>query len=609
MTRVANPVLIIAVIGCAALSLATGSADVALVVGLTDWLNGHASAEALIIGEIRLPRTLLALAVGAALGLSGAALQGLLRNPLADPSITGASQGAALGAASVFYFGWIPMLGQAAPAIAGLIGASIALGLMLMLAGSSGSAMVLMAGLAISTLSAASLAAVLNFAPNPFALQELVFWLLGSVAERGLDHLLIIAPALTLGGLILVRERRFLSALSLGEPISASLGYGFATHAWKVILAAALLVGSSVAVAGGIGFVGLVVPHLLRPWVGHRPDRLLLPSALLGAILVCLADIAVRWLPTGQDLRLGVLTSLIGAPLLVALIWGQRSRLQTPEPIRQGASPVPQPAPAHPPIVDRVPEPFPSSSSPHEPLPLLTVERLSLSGRLQPLSLVLRPGEVVGLIGPNGSGKSTLLDGLAGLWSGDGVVMINGTPLAALTPSRRAQLIGLMPQRSSFAWALCARDVVKLGRLPWGDESPVAVDEALVTTGVTALADRRVDRLSGGEQARVSLARVLAGQPRLLLADEPVASLDLLHQQSVLQLFRGEAARGCAVVLALHDLSLAARYCDRLLLLDRGRLQALGTPEQVLDPELLRAVYGVNVTVRLDQDPPLVSAR
>ena len=606
MTPLTNPLLIIAVIGCAALSLATGSTDVSLLEGLADWLSGAATAEALIIGEIRLPRTLLALAVGAALGLSGAALQGLLRNPLADPSLTGASQGAALGAAAVFYFGWFPALGYAAPALAGLIGAGVALGLMLALAGSSGGAMVLMAGLAISTLSAASLAAVLNFAPNPFALQELVFWLLGSVAERGLDHLLIIAPALLLGGLMLAGERRFLSALSLGEPISASLGYGFASHAWKVILASALLVGSAVAVAGGIGFVGLVVPHLLRPWVGHRPDRLLLPSTLLGAILVCMADVTVRWLPTGQDLKLGVLTSLIGAPLLVALIWGQRSRLHTPEPIRQGASPVPQPTPARHPNAHLVPESSPLRT---EPPPLLTVDSLSFSGRLHPLSLVLHPGEVVGLIGPNGSGKSTLLEGLAGLWSEDGKVMINGTSLATLAPSQRAQLIGLMPQSSSLAWALCARDVVRLGRLPWGDESPVAVDEALAKTGVTALADRRVDRLSGGEQARVSLARVLAGKPRLLLADEPVASLDLLHQQSVLQLFRREAARGCAVVLALHDLSLAARYCDRLLLLDRGRLQALGTPEQVLEPELLRAVYGVNVTVRLDQDPPLVSAR
>ena len=168
-----------------------------------DWLSGGNGADAIVIGEIRLPRTLLALAVGAALGLAGAALQGLLRNPLADPGLTGASQGAALGAATVFYFGLLPWAGAFAPALAGLCGAAIALVLMLALAGSSGAGMVLLAGLAISTLSGALLAAVLNFAPNPYAMQELVFWLLGSVSERGLEHLLLLGPALLIGfGLI-----------------------------------------------------------------------------------------------------------------------------------------------------------------------------------------------------------------------------------------------------------------------------------------------------------------------------------------------------------------------------------------------------------------------
>lgn len=326
MTRLVNPLLFFVVIAVTVLSLNTGSTEVQTVRGLAEWASGVLSADALIIGEIRLPRTLLALTVGASLGLSGAALQGLLRNPLAEPSLTGASQGAALGAATVFYFGVFPALGHAAPALAGLIGAALALMLMLALAGSSGTAMVLMAGLAISTLSGAALAAVLNFAPNPFAMQELVFWLLGSVAERGLDYLLIVVPALLIGGGILARERGFLSALSLGEQVAASMGFVFAQHARRVILATALLVGSAVAVAGGIGFVGLVVPHLIRPWVGHRPDRLLLPSALLGAALVCIADVMVRWLPPGRDLKLGVITALIGAPMLVILIWKERAR-------------------------------------------------------------------------------------------------------------------------------------------------------------------------------------------------------------------------------------------------------------------------------------------
>lgn len=308
------------------LSLAMGSTSVPVWAGLRDWALGHDTAGAIIMGEIRLPRTLLAVVIGAALGFSGAALQGLLRNPLADPGLTGASQGAALGAAAVFYFGLFAWAGDAAPALAGLIGAGVALVLMLALAGSSRPAMVIMAGLAISTVTGAALAIVLNFAPNPYALQELVFWLLGSVSERGLSHLLWLMPPCLLGAVLIWRQRGLLMALSLGEQVAASMGLSLRSGSRQVVLGVALLVGASVSVAGSIGFVGLLVPHLIRPWVGHRPDRLLWPSALAGGILVCLADVCVRGLPPGRELKLGVLTSLLGAPLFIWLVWKDRKR-------------------------------------------------------------------------------------------------------------------------------------------------------------------------------------------------------------------------------------------------------------------------------------------
>ncbi|MBV0933353.1 FecCD family ABC transporter permease [Marinobacterium weihaiense] len=321
-----TPALTLLMLLTALVSLHVGSTDIAVFDGLWQWLNGTDSAAAIVIGEIRLPRTLLALTVGAALGLSGAALQGLLRNPLADPGLTGASQGAALGAASVFYFGLFPAAGAAAPALAGLIGAGIAMSLMLLLAGPSRQAMVIMAGLAISTLTGSLLAAVLNFAPNPFALSELVFWLLGSVSERGLDHLGILLPALLIGGGLIWSQRRLLLGLSLGEQVAQSMGLSYTRGSRLIIFGAALLVGASVAVAGAIGFVGLLVPHLVRPLVRNRPDRLLIPAALAGAILVCLADIVVRGLPPGRELKLGVLTSLIGAPLFIWLVWQERKK-------------------------------------------------------------------------------------------------------------------------------------------------------------------------------------------------------------------------------------------------------------------------------------------
>ena len=326
MARLIIPLLGGLLLIAALLSLSLGSASANVIDGLLDWLRGADTLEAIVVGDIRLPRTLLAICVGAALGLSGAALQGLLRNPLADPGLIGASQGAALGAAAVFYFGLLPFAGEMAPALAGLLGAGIALILMLALAGSSRPSMVIMAGLAISTVSGAALAMVLNFAPNPFAMQELVFWLLGSVSERGLDHLQILLPALLVGSVLILRQRSLLYGLSLGEQAAQSMGLNVRHGSRLIVLGAAVLVGSAVAVAGAIGFVGLIVPHLIRPLVRHRPDRLLIPSALAGATLVLYADLLVRLMPPGRELKLGVLTSLIGAPLFIWLVWRERQK-------------------------------------------------------------------------------------------------------------------------------------------------------------------------------------------------------------------------------------------------------------------------------------------
>jgi iron complex transport system permease protein len=326
MEKIINPALLLLLLMVMFVSLHTGSAPISVLTALQDKFSGSVSLDAMVIFDIRLPRTMLAALIGAALGLSGAALQGLLRNPLAEPGLIGASQGAALGAATVFYFGLLPFAGSIAPAFAGLIGAGLCLALMLLLAGNASQSMVIMAGLAISTLSGAALAVVLNYAPNPYAMQELVFWLLGSVADRGMSHVLIVLIALLLGSVIIWSQRRLLYGLSLGETVAASLGLNHQHGSRWIMLAVALLVGSAVSVAGTIGFVGLVVPHLLRPIVGSRPDRLLLPASLAGAALVTAADIVVRLLPSGQELKLGVLTSLLGVPVFIWLVWRERKQ-------------------------------------------------------------------------------------------------------------------------------------------------------------------------------------------------------------------------------------------------------------------------------------------
>jgi iron complex transport system ATP-binding protein len=240
---------------------------------------------------------------------------------------------------------------------------------------------------------------------------------------------------------------------------------------------------------------------------------------------------------------------------------------------------------------------------------LISVRHLHIAQRIADISFALEAGEMLGVIGPNGSGKSTLLQSLAGILDYQGAIDFDGYAVESLTPRHRAQRIGLLPQSCESAWSLSVEDIVALGRLPWGDQDPDAIQCAIDQAGVRELLGRKVDRLSGGERARVWLARVLAGQPRLLLADEPIASLDLYYQRSVMEVLRQYAKAEQGVILAIHDLSLAARYCDQLCLMHHGKVYAWGTPETVLTEANLSAVFKVPVHVNLDSDPPIIAPR
>lgn len=277
-----------------------------------------------IIQEIRLPRALLGILVGGALGLSGAALQGLLRNPLADPGIIGTSASAGLGAVVALYFGWALVFPWALPLSAMLCAAGGTVLLLAVAGRDAGTLTLILTGIAISSLAVALTSLAMNLSPNPFALSEIVLWLLGSLKDRSLDDVVLAAPFVLGGGLLMVAAGRGLDALTLGEDAAASLGVSLPRLRLQVVVGGALAVGAVVAAAGAVGFVGLVVPHLLRPWVRHRPAALLLPSALGGAVLVLAADLAVRLIPARSELMLGVLTSLVGAPFFLTLILKMR---------------------------------------------------------------------------------------------------------------------------------------------------------------------------------------------------------------------------------------------------------------------------------------------
>ncbi|MFA5596578.1 MAG: ABC transporter ATP-binding protein [Pusillimonas sp.] len=243
------------------------------------------------------------------------------------------------------------------------------------------------------------------------------------------------------------------------------------------------------------------------------------------------------------------------------------------------------------------------------PPPSLSAQNLSLDPRLHDINFSVNAGQILGIIGPNGAGKSTLLHCLTGLLPHTGRSHLDDTDLTALSPRERARCMGLLPQQTNSVWPLSVHDVVSLGRLPWGDNDTTAIANAMRATGIETLATARIDRLSGGERARVWLARVLAGQPRILIADEPTASLDLYYQQVVMDCLRTYANAGHIVIIAIHDLALAAHYCDQLLLLQNGVSQASGTPADVLTESLLSQVFGVPVHVDLTAQPPVVSAR
>ncbi len=295
---------------------------------LPDILDGLVTGKGVagtIAREIRLPRAALALVVGAALGGSGAALQGLFRNPLAEPGVTGVTASAGLGAVIALYFGISAAHPLALPGFA-ILGALASAAILYVLARKGVSVLALvLAGVAISSLAAALMALALSFARNPYAMSEIVLWLMGSLKDRTLYDLAFAAPLVAIGLVALASTSRALDALTLGDEAAASLGVDVARARMMVVLGTALAAGAATAAAGAISFVGLVVPHLLRPFYGHAPGRLILPSALGGAALVTAADVAVRLVSPSGELMLGVLTAMIGAPFFFWLILRMRA--------------------------------------------------------------------------------------------------------------------------------------------------------------------------------------------------------------------------------------------------------------------------------------------
>jgi iron complex transport system permease protein len=320
-------VMALLVVLLALISLGVGPVRMSPFKVLETLFGGGSDVYRVIVQEIRLPRTILAVAIGAILGLSGAALQGLLRNPLASPSLFGAPQAAAFGAVLVIALGLADVRSYVLPGAA-IVMAFVSVFALLVVAGrNAGLLILILAGLAISSLAGAATALAMNLSSNPFVALEIAFWLLGSLEDRSFRHVMLALPFIAIGAIILMSQRNALRALSLGEETAQSLGVHVGALRLIVITGVAFGVGGAVAVTGTIGFIGLIAPHLMRPLVGYDPARLLVPSALTGAALLLAADIAVRIIPSTSDIKVGVLTSLIGVPFFLYLIMRERRAL------------------------------------------------------------------------------------------------------------------------------------------------------------------------------------------------------------------------------------------------------------------------------------------
>ena len=315
MTRLSVVLALMAAILIASSSL-VGTAPLSLGETISGAFGGNERIQA-IVWELRMPRAVAAFGVGAALGLAGAALQGLLRNPLAGPGVLGVSAISALGAVIAIYFGWVAAGLWVVPSAAILFAGFAMLALLLVSGDSPDTVRLILVGVGLSSLAGALTALAMNLAPNAFTLTDMVNWLLGSVTNRSWIDIVLVAPFWIVGGALVYAAGSGLRALSLGEQTALTLGANPMRTRWLVIAGTSLLAGASVGIAGTIGFVGVVAPHIVRPFSGHDPKSILLPSALMGGVILTAADLVIRVLPFDQELKLGVAAALFGAPIFI----------------------------------------------------------------------------------------------------------------------------------------------------------------------------------------------------------------------------------------------------------------------------------------------------
>ena len=580
--------------GCAALVALAVVLGVGIgAVPIAPWetvriLLGHAGVpvevdpqQDAVLWAIRLPRVLLGLLVGGALAVSGAALQGIFRNPLADPTIVGVASGASVGAVAAILLG---LSGAVYGGIQGaaFVGGMAAVAVVYALArheGRTETVTLVLVGIAVTAIAGALVGLMIASADDD-ELRDIVFWSLGSLGGATWPLVVATAPFVAVGAVAALTQTRPLDLLALGEREASHLGVEVERVRILLVVALALATSAAVAAAGIVAFVGLIVPHLdparRRAVASRRPPR---------------EPARRRCRRRPRRPRRANRCRARGA----AARGGHRAR---------GRAALPLARAPHPPESRRL------------GVSLLRAAGLGYVVRgsrlLTGVDLELEAGELLAVVGPNGAGKSTLLRLLAGdTRPTEGTVELGGASVATLPRHELARRRAVMPQHTSIGFGFTVRQVVEMGCHPLResyDGLGDVVAEALARTGVAHLAERSFRTLSGGEQALATFARVLAQCTPVLFLDEPTASLDLGHQEEVMRIARGVADGGGGVVVVAHDLNLAAAYADRICLLHEGRVVTTGSPWAALQEPLLSDVFGqrMRVTESPDDGTPLV---
>ena len=533
---------------------------------IAGWEQPSGSAVAIIL-YTRLPRVLCVALVGAMLALGGCAMQGLLRNPLADGSTLGVSSGASLGAALAILSGVsIPFLPFGGTAGAAMLSAFLSLVVLLALAfaldHSLATNTLILLGVVFSMFVSALLSLLITFSGDK--LRAITFWTMGNLSSASYQNALTLLATLLLCGGIILTQARALNAMSMGEEYALHVGVSVRRVKLTVMICVSAMIGMSVSVGGGIGFVGLVTPHMIRLIVGANHRRTLPACLYGGAIFLLLADLISRTILAPAVLPVGVVTSIIGA-----------AACHLPADEKEGAR------------------------------MNLTAEHVSvLRGRTEivhDVSFSVSDGQWLMICGPNGAGKSTLLSAVSQELPYTGLVTLDGTDLRRMKPRPLARRMAMLRQLSDLAYAYTVEEVVAMGRyahrglLQADNGGAEAVERALQAVQLQDKRRQNILTLSGGERQRMLLAQVLCQEPDVLLLDEPGNHLDLRFQQELFLLIDAwRREPGHAVVSVVHDLSLARKFGTHALLLSSGR-GTYGEISAILTPSALESAWQMDV--------------